>query len=368
MGHRRTARECDSHPLRQVAAVLSVALASSCGATDSGSEGASKTSGATSGTSAGIESVADLFSRFASLICERACPTELNLATLGFAGTCEQNYSLFYEALAAGVQRGITKGSVIFDNLVAKQCLDDFAKSECGVVSLPSCDLVFVGTIPNGGACTDTQECAGDAHCQLDSCPGTCQANPTMGQSCLDSARCGADLACNADNVCDLPLANGEPCQTGDNCASGYCRSVDGVRTCDDLTEYFSLARDAPCDGLFTCQKGLYCPITLGEAPVCTPVANLGQACTSLPYDTACVDGAYCATTSGDASGAGTCVAQTALGGTCTQARECMTGVCDGGTCQPRSALGGPCVTDARCVGVCVNGACQLAPECPEQE
>ena len=194
----------------------------------------------------------------------------------------------------------------------------------CGV-DCRACDIT-------GLAC---ENLADDADCGVVGCPSdsTCRNYPASVESgrCVNG-RCGSGTEvcefeprgegqeCAADTVCDgngdcsvALLAPGDPCSSGNQCASGFC--VDGVccnQDCDDECETCAgtglcraPATDAACDPVFCSQFNVMCTgqtsdITL---PACAAQGQCSgvEACLFAPAGTGC---------NGGIAGIGTCDGQ----------------------------------------------------------
>jgi MYXO-CTERM domain-containing protein len=140
-----------------------------------------------------------------------------------------------------------------------------------------------------------------------------------------------ANEARGAAYVFQVAHANGDPCESGVECSSGFC--ADGV-CCD------TACGDGVTDD---CQA---CSVSAGAA--------MNGACESLS-GSACSDGNAC--TSGDACVAGSCVADSALD--CDDAQDCTVDSCDvaGGCLHTPAPDGTPCSEGACQASVCEASA-----------
>jgi hypothetical protein len=188
-----------------------------------------------------------------------------------------------------------TPPNAIWDSVAAGKCVDWYARiaSSCYAVETGNepCENIYRGTLPEGAACTQSDECAdirgSNATCTYDDSPesGSCmlEVEPPRGRS-------------------------GDPC--AGTCSSGNC------------SIFFS-----PVDGndtLCHLEDGVLCSSTLG---VCAPPPGLGEPC----LDFYCAAGAYCSSLQQ--------ICQTAKpdGTPCESNEECTGGSCANFACGPRS-------------------------------
>ena len=155
---------------------------------------------------------------------------------------------------------------------------------------------------------------------------------------------------------------NGSPCSTGNDCLSTFC--ADGV-CCNSLC---SGACDVCLQAAGSSADGVCAPAPLSSAgsPSCAPLACDGAnaACPSAcSSDAECAAGFYCAA-------GGTCLAQKAIGATCTETtadcdtdgcRVCSSGFCAQGVCC-NAACSGACGVCARSLGATADGQCTALP------
>jgi hypothetical protein len=254
----------------------------------------------------------------------------------------------------------------------------------CGGAAI--CDASGSCRKKNGQACLSSLDCA-SGHCAdgiccdtacaggcdvCDAIPGTCSIVPAGQPSespscapflcggsaacpvaCATSADCIPKTTCAPDGLCKP--ANGEPCATSDQCASGHC--ADGV-CCDAAC---SSGCDV-CDAI----PGTCSPIPAGSAgasPPCSPYlcdGASGECPSACADDTDCDAGTYCAA-------GGECAPQKEQGSTCSDADCAGPGcaLCSGGT----TCVDGYCC-DATCEGQCAacdvlgkEGSCSPVPQ-----
>jgi hypothetical protein len=171
------------------------------------------------------------------------------------------------------------------------------------------CREVFEGTVPTGGNCDWSEECAGDAMCAVNTsdagagCAGTCTPRLAVGQPCSVHRQCGS----SAD---EWPVCN------NGMCAAGPVGSPAGMgQNCDSS------------NGWALCADDLWCPYT-----TCIPPVAPGGDCGSSPPEVS----------------------------------QCLDGTCAQGKCTGyavRTGEGEPCddvtaVCDSFSSLVCMNGSC----------
>jgi hypothetical protein len=182
-----------------------------------------------------------------------------------------------------------------WDSVAAGKCIDWFERiaSSCYEVETAEtpCTRIYRGTLPEGAACADSNECAdirgSEATCRYDDMTllGTC--------------------------ALDVEPARG---RAGDACAS----------TCSDSG---CGGFGAPVDGASTCylEDGLVCSLS---SFMCVPPPGVGEPCGDSWY---CAAGAYCD------SLVQICQATKSDGDACEFDEECTRGRCADLRCGPRS-------------------------------
>jgi hypothetical protein len=209
---------------------------------------------------------------------------------------------------------------VSFDPAAGERCLEDLSKNiECGEVynrGIRSCDDVFRGKVPLGGACSADLECqqaaAGSVSCseEGDSEDGVCVLSS---ETSVQVRRGVLGEACNS--TCDDREA-------GDTCDGSVpvpAPGPGGEPVVDPATCFLS--------------DGLYCSFAV--TGTCKAVAKVGEPCDS--HD-ACVVGSFC-----DFE-AGTCTSPRPDGSPCDASNECQNQYCDydsdglNGICGKRTA------------------------------
>lgn len=220
------------------------------------------------------------------------------------------------------------------------------AEASCDLQALMACRAVE-GRVALGGACTSSDDCAGDAFC-TDACGGVCTARVALGAACTSDDECtGVDVKCNYES-----------------------------ETCMAVTRIANVAEGGACDEQHTadkvtisrCASGLAC-----YAEVCTAIVAKGGTCDD--DHTPCELGTICMPETEDAA-SGTCVPQPftvgagqacdALGTFVSSARFCNIAEnlgCFDGTC----LLLGDGSVGSRCLNLdLAGGECDDGNACDE--
>jgi hypothetical protein len=234
-------------------------------------------------------------------------------------------------------------GTVKYNEEAAGSCLDSYREPTCrfdGLHTEDACEGTFTGTIPMGGACVISAECAGGASCtQTDEncdrdamcCPGTCGA-PTV--EVAAGAPCGENDICPDNQYCKPP-------------ASG------DVGTCTA----FITTEGTACESFFACANPMICNL-FADMPTCEKPVATGETCNPDALIPCLVNADHC-----DASMK--CVGPLADGAACETSSECGPDSTCLATCTPNVTKGGACGdTTADCLGglECTGGTCQLGP------
>lgn len=216
--------------------------------------------------------------------------------------------------------------SVQYDPLLGGQCVAEIRSAIAGCYSLhegypASCYAMFVGTIPPGGVCSSSRDCAPPSiGYPLCGTPGTspsvCGTEPSsipaaLGQSC--AATC--EFESNGRSPCmgsaaapgaGLPPAGAGSCFVSDGL---YCQA--DTWTCQQVGQ---VAVGGPCYDQWGCVDAARCDYS---ALQCVPTAALGAACSN---SSDCIASAYC-------DGNGSCQPKKSDGQNCSMADDC-TGYC----------------------------------------
>ena len=250
----------------------------------------------------------------------------------------------------SALEQGVEAGRIRYDGEAARECLDALAEASCDTTTASArktpgaCDEAIVGTVADGGACYNSNECVSGScnepdTCNMACCAGTC--DPTVvevaiGQSCAN-APCVEDAFCNDQDVCAALLAANAACQSdtqcgyglmcandvcvasanrGEACADGDCADL-GDR-CDGTNCVALSAVGGTCSsgfaGLFDCQRPYVCNQTTLK---CEEPPTAGESCQFF-----CAGGLFC-------NDDNECEAPRANGAACTGNSECESNYCD---------------------------------------
>jgi hypothetical protein len=308
-------------------------------------------------------------------------------------------FGLECEAFFAGTVRNTTvpgwttvleRGTVGYDEGMAAACLDGVRGLGCDAfigAPPPECDEIFTGTVEEGGPCSLSEECAGDAWCEGADCPGspgTCTARKGSG------AECGGDEECTTGLVCEGGTCGSPESRSGGACGAGsdltcpldeICVGADAETmtpgTCTPRSEVQTGALGEPCDALdrsALCQPDLRCALTGGGMAglqfECVEPVSAGAPC-HIASPSMCPEDQYCDAEPLMGVFEGTCVplptegmaCATSLDGSCAAGLRCARDGEGDGTCVRVKDNGAACALDDECFsGRCVSGTC-AAPE-----
>jgi len=312
--------------------------------------------------------LADLCATFADALCSL-------YMRCGYVSASELNGCKTVLADCGAPTAEVNANRIAYDGAQAACCFKRVKQDDSCQVGLaafsfdPSCKAMFAGKVPVGGDCYMSNDCAGNARCNVSTCPGKCQSqvvantipDPCLGEPCVAGQACATGLVCvvNGDagtRTCQLPPKLGESCDV----ATAAC---DGTSTCDfdfdagtarcvaPKTAGGSCYYDANCAAGFYCQGASFTDRVAGMCTATTPLGavcdpndavvcgrlyacqvgtsrcgsdpKVGELC-SMSYDT-CVD-SYCAAI-GDA-GLGICTALLPGGAVCEHYWQCASGRC----------------------------------------
>jgi hypothetical protein len=186
-------------------------------------------------------------------------------------------------------------GRVTYDEAGARTCVEAIRNLACNTAQATlnalndACAKMFVGTVPEGGACLFPNECAGGGTCNVSMCMGggacclgVCEKKPAavaLGADCsmnpcVDSAYCDA---AEMPPTCKARKDNGDACDAQGQCKEGQRCDVKGsLPTCYLLSD-----RGKPCNPALEAGSCIryddYCHPTDRK---CTPLPGDGQPCT----------------------------------------------------------------------------------------
>lgn len=300
---------------------------------------------------------------------------------------------------AAERARSLASARATLDASMFTSCLLGLAAERCGTgVRNPACELLFKGTVGNGGACRSDIECASPGasctpgDCGESCCLGSCQPRRRLGETCIELFECEPGLMCSGQGrcvtgdigtrctsvgdcdwsawcdlgsqICRADAQEGQLCQNFTQCGGetfcvGLFRQVQSPR-CERVTY-----AGAPCDG--DCFGNFYCKMPPSGLGQCTPLPQLGEACSAFVpcagatnlceagicvtrsggdapcTDGTCLPGMFCAPRGG--GGAAVCQSPMPDGAQgCRRPEECESHICSGtalqpGQCRPRRTV-----------------------------
>jgi hypothetical protein len=237
------------------------------------------------------------------------------------ASTIENTY---FSVLPTAPMASIRAGLVVFDAEQSAECLRQLSRVAC--IDLvenrfpEACGVPpWVGTVPPGGYCLGSVDCAEPAH------------------QCVDSSNaCGRSCEPVPVEATAEPTAEGEPCGPIDDCVTGtFCKpaisnSFEGV--CQ------SIEPDQPCSGSWECPWPYACVEDEPGQGSCTAGRLAGESCTVRDFprlngwtDHDCAATTQCETAGGASTGI--CVAAVAWRGA-DSPREAYRAVTEGSFCQ----------------------------------
>lgn len=307
-----------------------------------------------------------------------SCPGTETLAAYAGPDCADRVAAQFRQAIAPQLEAAIASGTVVFDGDRARECVEELRAAGCGLVdrvAIEACEQTLVGSVPLGGACALTEECAGDSYCRTDAaCPGTCEARVGSGAACSSDEACEAGLRCFG-GTCQAPAgataACGGPSMIG--CAGGL---VCLDERCRPLGEVQVATLGMACDlAEALCEPGLSCAM-VGVSDVgggtfeCVGPASAGGSC-HLGFPDPCPSGHVCRVSSSVPGNVeGSCTPLPGDGEACLDGtEECATGTrCVSGTCRAARGLGGACSADADCISAhCDDGVCAESVLCTDR-
>ncbi len=328
------------------------------------------------------------FAEFIEAYCEFSdrCAGELGRA-FSSADGCIDLYSCFpFEELFQSL-------GFVIDEVALAACVEELRTAGCRLPALPGPCSEVLGPVP--GAAGEGEACGGflqpptcgeGLYCHFESDCSVCRRYAGEDEDC-SVRNCDEDLFCDATDVCRAPGADGQPCQSTDECRSGACTACEvtysgafrSTSCSGDGTCYEPASAGQPCTGGEACSEFLVC-----SEGVCSMRGVDGDGCTG---DGDCVLDAWC--TGGACERFEPCSEQSPgercsgslafFGVSCTEGAYCDDGV-DPPVCAPITPLGAPCEewgecgADATCDfggGVCLaivpeGGSCADGEPCED--
>lgn len=231
-------------------------------------------------------------------------------------------------------------GRVTYDEAGARMCVEAIRARNCDDLQATrkkeadACARMFVGTVPEGGACLYNAECAGGGSCNTSMCMGG-------GACCL--------------GVCEkkpAAVALGGDCTTNPCVETAYCDMSAMPFTCKARKD-----NGEACDAQGQCKEGQRCDVA-GSLPTCYLLSDRGKACNPALEAGGCIRyDDYCHPDQRK------CVALPGDGQACTTKDECMRyAYCDDTkTCRKRPVKGEACSDTIKCLGTlsCNNMICE---------
>jgi hypothetical protein len=197
----------------------------------------------------------------------------------------------------------------------------------------------------DGSPCNTDQDCVGGSCVYRNSCPGTCLAYRTLGESCGSPIQGGGTCAVNGVATPCEPLWGDCMPDSGLACdpEAHQCLSIPPVVIAD---------AGEPCS-IFgaTCNTGLYCAGIFPDNGTCEPSVQDGGSC--LIENPGCANGLVCV---GYGTNAGVCQPMAPVGGNCLMPTGSSQG--NSGCQQWLQCVQGQC-EQPPASGPCLNGACQ---------
>ncbi len=297
-------------------------------------------------------------------------------------------------------------GLATYDPVLAADCYNQLGSRPCAALNLFSpyaCGEVFDQDAGTGAPCWANSECRGICDVANVSSCGTCVSWVPPGAFCDGLHRCepgvsdcpvpGADgglIDGGGRPRCEALFADGAPCSSASDCASGGCNIMDG-----GVRRYCGFhPRGAPCDFEFECSPADYCRglrkryqpgtgVVVMTRGVCSALVQQGQPCVPEQYEEGCVARTRCF--------AGQCRAEHSfsqpIGAPCSAPTDCTDVFCrsdqlgqpllpgfteffsDGGpvvrtgTCAKRVDAGAPCDGGVLCEAgsSCTANVCRRA-------
>jgi hypothetical protein len=271
-----------------------------------------------------------------SLVVNALCEGRVRCGEFADKGSCAQVTSTSHQPTAS-----VRAGRAQYDGRSAAECLAAYASLGCRISDshrakevLHPCEAMFMGTVEEGGDCSNNSECVsqlcnriacGDDAC----CTGTCQTKVRVGGDCsapgslcVETSVC-IQYASSIPAICVAAAPAGQACNIAVVCEAGrICNLSAGSEqgTCGEPPAQGAACLSGICD-----DPNDYCEPSSRD---CRPRGRVGAVCSSPDQ---CVGFAKC-----DAS-TSVCVGRKSVGGACVQADDCLSGLwCADGRCAAR--------------------------------
>jgi hypothetical protein len=304
------------------------------------------------GPALGTGGAGDFATRYTTAFCQFFVRCGLSPS----AAACKSDYIDSGVFNLTALAQDIDSGRTLYDATKAGPCLDALANASCAQGTVfgghqldTVCAGVIRGTVADGGACVEDNECAG-GKCHQPSCGGSCCLG-TCGVPAAIGAACGSDTDCDTGAACRYGVST--------STSQGTCQA--------------QVARGQPCSYDSDCQSGLDCD-SAGTG-TCVPFVADGQACTPEGVECANIN-SFCDPQTG------TCHPRLPVGAACAIPDASLSFLasgcayyanCVGGACVALAGVGEPCsVPDGGAsylvcrAATCVGGVCQISasPSC----
>jgi len=269
---------------------------------------------------------------------------------------------------------GIAAGTLRADRTLLTTCLANieasYARCSGSVADIDErCGAAFQSAVALGAECF-LGTCAGGSGVCIG---GLCTELPVAGDDCVSNL-CASGLRC-VSGLCATPVAAGAACENDADCAGTLACNRGRCNVVGDVA--------ASCTSAAQCARGLACAsggcasaptaeCTGTDASICAGLERCGEPqfesrCrATAALGEACDDITGCTMGVCDFSGTPpTCAPLRTVGGTCSDASECATGLLCSieGACRVPATSGAPCMSTGCATGLaCVSDSCRPAP------
>lgn len=251
--------------------------------------------------------------------------------------TCVQNAKAYLDAAVSELTR---YPGIAFNESAAGDCIALYraAAQACTDRAFlngddKACSHIFQGTVPLGGHCSESAECADVPDAPYVDCDAGVCTRPTGDDFTASDVHAGLGDKCGLS--CEHVGSSGQSCSSSQQSLATHdaCWAEDGL-FCGQTGLCQALpAVGAPCPD-YVCAKDAYCDLT-------TKVCTQGTATGPCPYYEECLSTSYCD------SDTKTCIPIKADGAACNYGDECQSDNCEGDVCRPWSIANA-----ATCAGI----------------